>query len=471
MQIRKFSFVWRRSGRMIFLATALFANVAWVMGNAPAAAPSSSAHPAGLPFSFPLITNQHRSAMPVSPPAQPDTESAKKGAGFNASLHQSADLLANSNLLAKTGDGKLVEPKPHQQMIFDLARDQRAQKSYSLAAKNFATVIGMTAPDELKRQALIELALMAHEQNELAKAQQIFSQYIKRWPDDPSVPEVLLRQGLLYRQMGAPALALGKFYEVMTSSLTLKFGSIDYYKRLVLHAQTEIADTHFLEGKLEDATELFARLVKQASPELNHVQIEYKLVRCHSGLNKSTETIAQAQDFLARNPAAQESAEVRFLLAASLKQVGRNRDALQQVLLLLQSQQGDAESNPDQWNYWRRRAGNEIANQLYLEGDYLAALEIYLTLAALDPSPAWQLPVWYQIGLAYEKLQQPQKAGETYARITARHKELADDAGPGLRAVIDMAKWRSDFLNWQTQTALSRLGTFPPAPIPPPTPQ
>ena len=335
MQFREFNFVWRRPGRIIFLATALFASVGLVMGNAPAAAPSSSAHPTGLPFSFPLITNQHRSAMPVSPPAPPDTESAKKGAGFNASLHQSADLLANSNLLAKTSDGKLVEPKPHQQMIFDLARDQRAQKSYSLAAKNYAAVIGMTAPDDLKRQALIELALMAHEQSELAKAQQIFSQYIKRWPEDPSVPEVLLRQGLLYRQMGAPALALAKFYEVMTSSLTLKFGSIDYYKRLVLHAQTEIADTHFLEGKLEEAAELFVRLVKQGSPELNQVQVEYKLIRCHSGLNKPTETIAQAQDFLARNPAAQESAEVRFLLATSLKQVGRNRDALQQVLLLL----------------------------------------------------------------------------------------------------------------------------------------
>jgi len=60
--------------------------------------------------------------------------------------------------------------------------------------------------------------------------------------------------------------------------------------------------------------------------------------------------------------------EVRFLLAAALKQTGRNADALQQVLLLLQSQQENVGKDPESWAYWQRRAGNEIANQLYREG-------------------------------------------------------------------------------------------------------
>jgi len=408
-----------------------------------------------LPFQFPLIASRSPALTNESPTdAVPATPTADGHAELNPALRRHTDSLASSNLSVKTTDGKPAEQKPRYQTLIEQAREQRAQKSYLLAAKNFIGVLELAAtPEELKRTALLELALLAQEQNELAKAQQIFSQFLKRWPEDPSVPEVLLRQGLIYRQMGTPTLAMARFYAVMTSSLTLKFGSLDYYKRLVLHAQTEIADTYFLEGKLSDAAEFFQRLLKQDAPDLNKPQIHYKLVRCLSGLTNQTETIAQAQEFLSRYPAAPEQAELRFLLASSLKQLGRNHDALQQVLLLLKSQEGDAESDPAHWNYWQRRAGNEIANQLYLEGDYVAALEIYLTLARLDASPGWQLPVWYQVGLAYEKLQQPEKARESYARIVERQKDLKEANGPGLRTVVDMAKWRSEFLSWQTQTA------------------
>ena len=48
-------------------------------------------------------------------------------------------------------------------------------------------------------------------------------------------------------------MALAKFYAVMTGSLKLKFGSLEYYQRLVLQAQTEIADTYYLQGKYLDA--------------------------------------------------------------------------------------------------------------------------------------------------------------------------------------------------------------------------
>lgn len=117
----------------------------------------------------------------------------------------------------------------------------------------------------------------------------------------------------------------------------------------------------------------------------------------------------------------------------------------------MKSQQASVADNPTNWVYWQLRAGNEIGNRLYLEGDYFSALEIYSTLAALNPTPEWQLPAWYQVGLVYERLQQPTKAAETYSRILARAKELAPGTGPGIRTVVDMARWRSSFLGWQTQ--------------------
>jgi tetratricopeptide (TPR) repeat protein len=122
---------------------------------------------------------------------------------------------------------------------------------------------------------------------------------------------------------------------------------------------------------------------------------------------------------------------------------------MKQVLLLLQSQQENVKNNPEVWAYWQRRAGNEIANQLYKEGDYMNSLQIYQNLLDLDESISWKAPVWYQIGLIYEQLQQWPKATETYDRIIAHKKELtAEGVEPSLGALCDMAQWRKDYIAW-----------------------
>jgi tetratricopeptide (TPR) repeat protein len=125
---------------------------------------------------------------------------------------------------------------------------------------------------------------------------------------------------------------------------------------------------------------------------------------------------------------------------------------MQEVLVLLESQQTAARENDSQWTYWQRRTGNEIANELYKEADYVNALEIYKSLANLNNAPSWKLPVWYQMGLVYERLLQPQKATEMYDRILASEKELGPEAAnPSLAAVIEMARWRKNHLQWQIQ--------------------
>jgi outer membrane protein assembly factor BamD (BamD/ComL family) len=369
--------------------------------------------------------------------------------GTYGALLDSARLVTNSNLLPTppTANGAL----PQYALLLGVARQQRLQQNYTGASRYYASVLECPAPSEYHRTAMLELALMNQEHNESAKALQIFSQYLKTWPEDPATPEIMLRQGLVYRQMGVPTMALAKFYSVMTSALTLKYGSLEYYQRLVLHAQAEIADTYYLQGQYADASEFFKRLLKQDSAELNRQQIHLKLVRCTALIEHDRETIVQANEYLQKYPRTPETAEVRFLLAKALKQLKRNDEALQQVLLLLKSQQASLADNPTNWVYWQLRAGNEIGNRLYLEGDYFSALDIYSTLATLNPTPAWQLPVWYQVGLVYERLEQPAKAAETYGRIVDREKELSSGAAPGLKTVVDMARWRSNYLNWQTQ--------------------
>jgi tetratricopeptide (TPR) repeat protein len=269
------------------------------------------------------------------------------------------------------------------------------------------------------------------------------------------MPEILLRQGQFFRQMGINSMALAKFYSVMTAALALKNDKLDYYKRLVVQAQTEIAETHYQMGKYADAAEYFARLLKQNSPLLDHLQARYRLLHALSEIGRHDEAVSQAQDFLTRYPEVAERAEVRFTLAHSLKELGRNGESLQQVLSLLQEQKSQTKDHPEVWAYWQQRAGNEIANQLYREGDYTRALDVYISLAQLDHAPTWQIPVNYQIGMTYERLQQPQLALQTYSNIISREIETGTNASPGLKSVFDMARWRINFINWQSHAESS----------------
>lgn len=344
----------------------------------------------------------------------------------------------------------------------ELARHLRLTRQTAQAGPLLVELLAEDVPEVVQRSALLELAMVAQDENDLPRAQQIYSQFVQKWPADPRVPEVLLRQGLLFRQMGLNQLALAKFYSVMTAALVLKTDHFEYYQRLVLQAQIEIAETHYLSGKFADAAEFYTRLLRQNSPFLNRALAQYRLIRSLAAVGRHDEAASHAYDFLERFPDAPEQPEVRFLLASSLKKLGRNSEALQQVLRLLTEQKARSSERPDLWAYWQRRTGNEIANQLYQEGDYTKALDIYLTLAQLDPSPAWQFPVLYQIGMTYERLLQPELAAQTYQRILDRSGELGTNASPGLQAVVNMAKWRLDFVQWQARSELALRKLLPP---------
>ena len=383
-------------------------------------------------------------------------------------------LFASTNLLLSEeaqAQAKAQEDELNQlKRTLETAQRQRAAKLFDEASANDVAVLNSPAPDEMKRTAMLELAIIAQEQNNLSRAIQILAQFLSRWPQDPSAPEVLLRQGLLYRQLGIHSMAIGKFYATMTTALVLKNDHFDFYRKLVLQAQAEIAETLALQNKHKEASEAFARLLKEESPALNRAQVLYKYLLSLVAQGKYAEAVGQAQDYLAHYPNAPEQPEVRFQLASALKKLGRNNEALQEVMRLLMSQQGQAREHPEALAYWQQRTGNEIANQLYQDGDFVRALEIYQSLLLLNPTPAWQCPVLYQVGLAYERLEQPAKAADAYAKILSRESELGTNATPSLRSLLDMARWRQDFLNWnlKTETAHRELQrAVLPEPAPP----
>jgi TolA-binding protein len=328
-------------------------------------------------------------------------------------------------------------------------------RQFTLAEEKLVRLLAEKVPDTIRQPALLDLGAAVAAENDLPRAQSIYTQYLDRWPTDVRVPEILLRQGGVFRQMGLDDLALTKFYGVMTAALSLKTDQMDYYRQLVLQAQVEIAETYYQMGRYADAAEFYSRLLKQSANGLNRPLMQFRLVRSLGATARNEEAVAAAQDFLAHFPDDPEAPETRYYLAQALKAEGQTGEALRQVLAFLQAEKKSAEDHPEVWAYWQQRVGNEIANSLYKQGDYVKALEIYLNLTRLDAAPAWQLPVKYQVAITYEHLLQPEKAVATYNEIIAAESVVGTNATPGLQAVFEMARWRAGFIRWQGKAEIA----------------
>ena len=330
-----------------------------------------------------------------------------------------------------------------------VGRQLRLDGRAEAARETLIPILESACPAEIHQSALLELGMLAEQQNEFSRAQQIYNQFLKHFSDSTMAPEILLRQGLMYRNMGAPTLALAKFYGVGSSAVQLKDGKVTQYQRLVRQAQMEIANTHFLQGKYRETIEFLNRLLKQETQEADRAGICYQLIQCYDRLEEAPELEGTARLFLKNYPNAAEAPEVRFTLANTLKRLGRNGDALQEVGALLIEQDKMSATNRAAWAYWQQRAGNEIANQLYLEGDYVNALAIYEGLLPLNDRADWQLPVLYQIGLVYERLAQAPRAEQSYRALILKAGVGSTNVSSALRPVVEMARWRADQMKWQ----------------------
>jgi tetratricopeptide (TPR) repeat protein len=416
--------------RNFFRAAVLFLCVTRLAANEPGHEPAKSAEHS--PASEPAAAKEA-----PAPPAH-----AAPVEHVSANEH---GVKTNSDLEAEFAPPSKLD---HLNYVLSQARFAASTRDFQTAEKSFERLLASDVADDLKQTALFEMALAVQAQNDLPRAQSMLAQYLQRWPGDARTPEIYLHQGQVFRQMGLHNFALSKFYGVMTAALSLKNDQMPYYKRLVLQSQMEIAETHFHMGRYKDAADYYGRLLTQNDPALDRAQIQFRFVRSLSAVQQHEPAARQAKDFLDHYKDSPDEPEVRYYLAQALKGQGRNADALKQVLVFLQEQREQTKDRPEVWSYWQQRVGNEIGNQLYQESDFIRALEVYLALAKLDGSPAWQLPVRYQIGITYEKLMQPQLAVEAYRSIAVTVPQLGDKLSPGLKSVVDMAQWRLKYLQW-----------------------
>ncbi|HTI72752.1 MAG TPA: tetratricopeptide repeat protein [Candidatus Limnocylindria bacterium] len=383
-----------------------------------------------------------------------------------------AELAASGNVKLPAMSDTLAAQLKYFKGLVNSARDLRKKHQSALAEEMLVQILSDDAPEEIQRDALYELGLSVLDSRDLPRTQQLLAQFARKYPSDPLTAEVLLRQGLLYREMGAPALAISKFYAVMSTALNLKDDQVDHYQRVVLLAQTEIADTYYLQGHFEDAADFYRRVLKLESPNLNEALIRFKLAKCFDVLKQGDKMVAEGLRFIERFPDDTNVPEIRFMLASTLKTLNRRRESIEQTMALLQAEKTRSDKAPDVWAYWQQRTGNDIGNQLYAEGDYLSALQIYRCLSNLSKDPGWEVPAWYQIALVLERLGQPEKASEMYQQILAREKDIqTKDLTPNLKLLFEMSHWRKDQLAWESSALratreIANASPLVPVPVP-----
>jgi tetratricopeptide (TPR) repeat protein len=347
---------------------------------------------------------------------------------------------------------------------------------FSAAEIAYRQILNSAASTTAEHQeALIGLARTFRRQGTFTKAAAIYEKYLKEYPDDGRVPDVLLDLGRTLRAMGAHKLAISRFYSVLNSTLKLPPDAFDHYQLLAKTAQFEIAETHFETGNFAEAGKFFGRLRLLDLAPVDRARAHFKAAYAAQLGGDPEGAVRTLRSYLDQWPADENVPEARYLLATTLRQLNRSDEALVATLELLRGEKTNSSADPKRWAYWQRRTGNQLANEFFHAGDTANALAIYQGLAALSAEPAWKLPATYQVALCLERLRASDRARDAYQTIIDGAKGAT---ATELIELAKMASWRLANMAWNEQ-ADQKLTSFfstttgldtPPAKSSPPAP-
>ena len=267
-------------------------------------------------------------------------------------------------------------------------------------AKNvIKDVLGMDASlavkTDFRKASLLQLAALSEQKKSYEEAQKYLSEYLKRYSDDALIPVVLLRQGDLFRKMGAYDLERQKYYDVIKAapkvSLDGKF-DLNYVKRVAFLARSQIADSFYEEasklpqyearGKYANAAEMYNRLA--ADDEANKRVITLKYIRSLYKQGEYSSVTSAGVDYLKsfEDGPSIDGGEVRYLVLDSSR---RNPNGGEGYLAGYRDwfELTPAETEGGTDLEWRLKAARDLAGKLFDSKKYDESLEFYRTLAGL----------------------------------------------------------------------------------------
>lgn len=354
-------------------------------------------------------------------------------------------------------EGKDAKAYELQVKINELMRQAEvASKTMDIksAEKFYLQILTYDITPPQRRRSLLAMARLYEASKEAAKQAAVLEKFGDAFPDDPGLPQVYIKLGMLYRDLGLYNLALTRFYSVLNFALRVDASKIDTYRQLSIRAQMEIADTHFAMAKYEDAIKFFSRLKLLDLTPVDRANVLFKIGDCNYLLKKYPEAIASFESFIRDYPTNDNAPEVMFMLADCYAKVGRQNDSARTVLDLLKRQSEEYANNEKQWMFWQRKAGTQLANDFFNQSDYANALALYQAMLPLGKGPQWQWNLLYQIGMCFERLSLQDKATESYKQIIDWDAEEKNKAMEvlSLKSIYDMAKWRVDNGDWKNET-------------------
>ena len=363
-------------------------------------------------------------------------------------------------------EGETAEPdeSPMGRKITNYSRlaQLAAEKgNLELAESTYNKLLDLDVPDVEKKTALIQMAGVFEKNQIYSKAIAVYEKIVKLFPLDPKSPEILLKLGRIYRETGAYQMAISKFYSVLNTTLKIDRKDFESYKLLTQQAQFEIAETYFVADDYQQADKFFSLLKRLNLSREDKARVEFKSIYCHYILNDYPTVIISARKYIETYPETKEVPECRYVLASALRRMNRTQEATDEVLALLRNEKPKEKSDPKNWVYWQKKTGNQIANDLYQQTEFVKALTIYQALAKLDTAQEWQLPVVYQIGLCFERLRLLPRSLEAYHFITDECKKSQAAGGTlpnSIETLRQMAEWRSDQVAWLQSTDLQLQG-------------
>lgn len=319
------------------------------------------------------------------------------------------------------------------------------------AERYFAAALGVPTEVPEKEVVLAKMAELYSGVGMFPKSAAILERLATEFSDSRRLPEVYMELGSIYRKMGAQELAISRYYKVLNSSLNVSFDQLERYRQISLNAKIAIAETHKERGEYQESYRLYQALFRVELKPVDRLRVHYRMCYLLYELSNYQQAVSQLKLFLDEYPESPHNPEIRYLLAKSFERLNRKPEALREVVAILQAQTDADPGYAGDYDYWKRRTGNELANEFYRNGDFRSALTIYQALARFSASPAWRWPAIHQIGLCFERLGLPEKAKLAYEEILepAGEAVVVADLGENLRSLRQMAEWRLEHLNWE----------------------
>ncbi len=422
----------RRGGALRFATVLLLAcqtATGVARANEAAVIQPSKAEPASVAASA-LVAKANAavktSAAPQKPPASP-----------SAGTQSSPSWIAPAALSSKEAQG-----------LVNLGGSLTERGDFQAAGIAYRQVLNGNAPLPQTKSALLGLARMHRKDGHPIKAAAIYERFLKDYQNDDRVPDALLELGRTLRDMGAPRMAIARFYDVINSTLKLPTTSgFEHYQLLAKTAQFEIAETHFQSGEFVEANKFYSRLRMLDLAPADRARAHFKSAYALQLAGDLEGAVTSLRAYLEQWPDDSNVPEARYLLATSLRKLKRPQDALVATIDLLMMEKARTATDPKLWAYWQRRTGNQLANDFFASGDIQSALVIYQSLAALSDVTSWRAPANYQVGLCYERLGDIDRACKTYQSVI---ESVGKNPAPEVADIVSMAETRLTHVAWRT---------------------